>query len=102
MGTVAAGIAHEIDNPLGIITHSLYDIKKKVHDARIVGSLRDIEDEINAIFSTVEDLRSFTRKSGDPADVIDVNEARRSLIGFIEHYFRDSRIRIFTPCSDRL
>jgi signal transduction histidine kinase len=63
MGTMAAGVAHEIRNPLNSINYSVAFIKKLVQDnIRVEKYLNIISSEIDKINSTVEEFLSIRKE----------------------------------------
>ena len=62
MGTMAAGVAHEIRNPLNSINYSVAFIKKLIQDNRIEKYLNIISSEIDKINSTVEEFLSIRKE----------------------------------------
>ncbi len=73
MGTLAAGVAHEINNPLAYLISNLELIARELgtsHVAPLVADAREAADRVSAI---VRDLRELTRPADDgygPVDVI--------------------------------
>ena len=74
---LAAGVAHEINNPLGIIQNYLELIKVKKLDSTIVEKVLKIERELNRIGGIVGSLLSFSK-----LDV--VTDMRVNLVTVIE------------------
>lgn len=58
---LAAGVAHEINNPLGIIQNYLEIIKAKNLDDAVIGKVVKIERELNRICGIVGNLLSFSK-----------------------------------------
>jgi signal transduction histidine kinase/DNA-binding NarL/FixJ family response regulator len=72
VGRLAAGIAHEINNPLMPIRVNLEMMKEDVDEKRDVSG-EDIDEalrSVNRISRIVERLQQFTRKRGDNAPVM--------------------------------
>jgi two-component system cell cycle sensor histidine kinase/response regulator CckA len=62
MFQVAAGVAHELRNPLGIIRNSAYYLKTKMHgDPKVIRHLQIIDDEIAASDRVIDELVHFGR-----------------------------------------
>jgi signal transduction histidine kinase len=62
MVQVAAGIAHELRNPLGVMRNSVYYLKSKIHDDRkIARHFEIIEEEIAASDRVIDELVHFGR-----------------------------------------
>ncbi|GAF76790.1 unnamed protein product, partial [marine sediment metagenome] len=86
IGQLAAGIAHEIRNPLGIIATSLYYLNeilpKKKED--IKRHFQIMETEINRCESIINNLLEFSRKSTQEIELIDVNQLLNITLSLVE------------------
>jgi two-component system NtrC family sensor kinase len=74
MGTLAAGVAHEINNPLAIIlgfTDML--LEKKLEDPEAYDILKTIEKQATNAKRVVEKLLSFARHSESREEDVDIN-----------------------------
>ena len=85
MGRVVASIAHEIRNPLGIISSSAELLIKRAGDsapgtARI---LQAIYDEAKRLTRTVGDFLDYARPRQPRQDVVDVNEVVAQALAFL-------------------
>jgi two-component system NtrC family sensor kinase len=70
LGEMAAGIAHEINNPLAIISMSVKYLKKQIKngsldEAKILKSIADIERTITRIGRIIRGLRTVSRNSDE-------------------------------------
>jgi C4-dicarboxylate-specific signal transduction histidine kinase len=65
LGEMAAGIAHEINNPLSLITLRTRQIKKKfsVEDQELIETLDKIDETVQRITKIIHGLKSFSRDS---------------------------------------
>jgi signal transduction histidine kinase len=65
LGTLAAGVGHELRNPLAVIKNSAYFLKTKVKDAdpKIQKHLAILDREVAVSERIIEDLLSFSRAS---------------------------------------
>ena len=61
LGTMAAAVAHELRNPLGVIAAALYNIRRKTADRSLRRHLDNIETKIVESDRTISDLLSFSR-----------------------------------------
>ena len=86
IGQLAAGIAHEIRNPLGIIATSLYYLNdvlpKKKED--IKRHFQIMEAEISRCESIISNLLEFSRKSTQEVELIDVNQLLNITLSLVE------------------
>jgi len=86
IGQLAAGIAHEIRNPLGIIATSLYYLNeilpKKKED--IKRHFQIMNTEINRCENIINNLLEFSRKSTQEIELIDVNQLLNITLSLVE------------------
>ncbi|MEM1029043.1 MAG: ATP-binding protein [Myxococcota bacterium] len=87
LGTLAAGIAHEINNPLGYLLNSLQILQRdaaEIHpggtvDAswleRLRAMLEVALEGTDRVRTVLDDLRAFVRREDDAASPVDVREA---------------------------
>ena len=74
LGRLAAGVAHEVGNPLGSIMGYTDLLKPSVEkDQKGCDYLDRIEDEISRVHHIVRDLLDFSRPAGDQLEPVDVN-----------------------------
>jgi len=94
VGLLAAGVAHEINNPLGIITNYLQSIKFRFGDAELRTRIGHVEEQIQFISTIVSDLLLFSDSGKAVREEIDIVEVIRGLISFVQYSFRHSDIVI--------
>ncbi|KKL82960.1 hypothetical protein LCGC14_1979540, partial [marine sediment metagenome] len=86
IGQLAAGIAHEIRNPLGIIATSLYYLNDVLPEKRedVERHLKIMGAEINRCESIINNLLEFSRKSTQEFELIDVNQLLNITLSLVE------------------
>ena len=76
MGQVAAGIGHELRNPLGVIRNSVYYLKGKISykDPKIIKHFNIVEKEITNSNKILSDLLNFSQPLKLTLRLMDINK----------------------------
>jgi signal transduction histidine kinase len=94
IGQFAAGIAHEIKNPLGIIVQCIYFLKDSLSD----GLLTDVSERaIKAALRAdkiVKDLLSFARQSPPALQKMDIGSIIEETLRLVEYQLNLKNIRV--------
>ena len=101
IGRLAAGIAHEINNPLAIIQAQvgvLSDILAEKPDLPDAAEFREriakIEAQVERGRKVTHQLLGFSRRVGPEAEPVDVAAALDETVGFLEKQLESSGVRI--------
>jgi len=87
IGQLSAGIAHEINNPLGIILgYTQLLIRNEKPNTEKYNDLKTIEKHVRNCKSIVEDLLNFARGSKPNEDVMRMEEAMEDVLNFIQQH----------------
>ncbi len=92
IGRLAAGVAHEINNPLAVINENaglmkdLLEFSEDIEQIKekFFGTLDVIFESVNRCRTITHRLLGFARRTDISYAVIDVNDAVREVIGFLE------------------
>ncbi len=102
MGLLAAGIAHEIGNPLTSISSMAQIIRRKVKDEQIAEYLNTILMNINRISKIVRELVDFARPSGYETSYVNVNKLIENAVNIVKYDRRAKRIELQLKLSEEL
>ncbi len=85
LGILAAGVAHEIGNPLTSISSIVQVIKRKVKDAQLQEALNTILENIDRISRIVRELVDFSRPNNTEFTHVNVNDVIRNAVGIVKY-----------------
>ncbi len=101
VGLLAAGVAHEINNPLEIVYNYLKYIKFTFEDAKLHETVDELNEEITYIAGIVRNLLSLSGTAQVEREEIDINELIRSTMSLLRHNAVDKRISISFSSSQK-
>ncbi|MBW1820608.1 MAG: PAS domain-containing sensor histidine kinase [Deltaproteobacteria bacterium] len=95
MGQLSAGIAHEMNNPLGIILgYTQLLLRDEDRETERYKDLKTIEKHVKSCKSIVKDLLSFSRSSKQEREAINIHEAIDDVLNFIIQHSDLEKIEI--------
>ncbi|MEL7649139.1 MAG: transporter substrate-binding domain-containing protein [Sedimentibacter sp.] len=102
LGQLAAGVAHEIRNPLGLIQNYCYILKTYVLDENHVAgeSIEVIESSVQRVDKIVDNLLNFSRTESDKTAVINVKEAILSIVSLENKLSKQKHIDVEVDCKE--
>jgi two-component system NtrC family sensor kinase len=103
LGIVAAGIAHEVKNPLAIIIQGVEYLKSSTgSDTHLVEVINKINKSAFRADSIIKGLLSFTRQMPLQAQQVDIGPVIEETLSFIEHQLKLKHIKLVTQFSPDL
>lgn len=103
VGQLAAGVAHEIRNPLGIVKSHIYILKKQLRDQeKALGHVRAIDASVDRAAHIVDNLLDYSRPGGDSEKEIDVGTALAQIIELYKPALRKNSVRAALACGEGL
>ncbi len=103
VGQMAAGVAHEINTPLGIILgYAQLMMDDFDEDSEAYQNLLVIERQTKASRKIVADLLKFSRQTGSARENLNINEVLTDVIAVTEHNLHLDHIQVHLDLSDDL
>lgn len=97
IGLLAAGVAHEVNTPLAVISSYTQMLSKQVRgDARLSPLLEKITQQTFRASEIVNNLLNFSRTGTSEFRETDLNSIIRDTLTLIEHQFRTSQVKLDT------
>jgi PAS domain S-box-containing protein len=106
IGILAAGVAHEINNPLNSVAGYAEALLRRLRDEESLAAdprLEDFSKYLQVIIresyrckDTIECLLSFSRKSDGSVDKVDINKVIQEILELVRHKSRYEKITVST------
>ena len=101
-GLLAAGIAHEVGNPLAAISSLVQLLNRRPIDDYTRERLEMIDDQLGRIQRTLRELVDFSRPASHEATMCDIHDVIEAALSIAKYYKRKKGKRIVTRYAERL
>jgi two-component system, NtrC family, sensor kinase len=103
IGLLAAGVAHEVNTPLAVISSYAQMLSKQIDgDAKLGALLEKITRQTFRASEIVNNLLNFSRTGATEFSEIDLNKIIRDTLALLEHQLKTSRIKVEASLHDGL
>jgi PAS domain S-box-containing protein len=106
LGQLAAGMAHEVNNPIGVMTTRielmLMDAEVNRLPAEVVEDLRVLHRHAQRVATITNHLLSFARQSPQERTLVDLNEVVAAVVALLGRQYERQGIRIHKELAEAL
>jgi two-component system NtrC family sensor kinase len=103
IGLLAAGVAHEVNTPLAVISSYTQMLGKQLQgDPQKAGLLEKITRQTFRASEIVNNLLNFSRTSGSEISDVDVNKVIADTLALLEHQFKVARVEVQNELTSTL
>ena len=103
IGLLAAGVAHEVNTPLAVISSYAQMLSKQLHgDPQKSGLLEKITRQTFRASEIVNNLLNFSRTTGSEIGDVDVNKVVTDTLALLEHQFKVAKVEVENALAPRL
>ena len=100
IGLLAAGVAHEVNTPLAVISSYTQMLAKQLQgDPQKSGLLEKITRQTFRASEIVNNLLNFSRTSGTEFADVDVNKVINDTLALLEHQFKTAKIQVHSDLT---
>ncbi|WP_248635510.1 sensor histidine kinase [Desulfatibacillum aliphaticivorans] len=105
VGTLTAGVAHELNNPINnimITGHMFLEDYESTDDEERIDMMNDVVNEANRAKAIIANLLDFARESGSQLAPLDMAEMLKDTIALASNRLKRSKINIDFSSTDKL
>lgn len=101
-GTLAAGIAHEVGNPLTSISSIVQILQRSTNDDFTKDKLELVKNQINRITKIIRELVDFSRPSPHIVQDVDVNTVIKEALNIVQYGKKVRTIKFVSELQEKL
>jgi PAS domain S-box-containing protein len=102
LGVLSAGVAHEINNPLGSILSHVSYLKAVEHEKDKLDSLTWIETETNRIATLIRRIRAYSAPETSAAHSADLNAVAGATVDALRFLVAKRELHLFVELSENV
>jgi PAS domain S-box-containing protein len=103
IGLLAAGVAHEVNTPLAVISSYTQMLAKQLQgDPQKSGLLEKITRQTFRASEIVNNLLNFSRTSGTEFADVDINKVITDTLALLEHQFKTAKIQVQSDLAAKI
>ena len=102
IGQLAAGVAHEIGNPLASISSLVQLMQRKNNDDQLSQQLKTIKENIDRISKIVRELVDFSRPPGEDKALLPITDILKTAVGIVKYDKRVKNVEFVTEMNSEL
>lgn len=102
IGQLAAGVAHEIGNPLASISSIVQILQRKTNNQFMSDQLINVRDNINRISKIVRELVDLSRPPSHDSLFTQINEVIKTAVGIVKYDKRVKKVEFKTSLDENL